>query len=42
MLTNEEIKKYKEEGYLVPNFQMPEKDILEIEEPIQICPGVCE
>ena len=32
MLTNEEIKKYKEEGYLVPNFQMPEKDLLEIEE----------
>ena len=32
MLTNEEIRKYKEEGYLVPNFQMPEKDLLEIEE----------
>ena len=32
MLTSEEIKKYKEEGYLIPNFQMPEKDLLEIEE----------
>ena len=32
MLTSEEIKKYKEDGYLVPNFQMPEKDLLEIEE----------
>ena len=32
MLTSEEIKKYKDEGYLIPNFQMPEKDLLEIEE----------
>ena len=32
MLTSEEIKKYKEEGYLIPNFQMPDKDLLEIEE----------
>ena len=32
MLTSEEIKKYKEEGYLIPSFQMPEKDLLEIEE----------
>tara|TARA_B100000131_G_scaffold154724_1_gene150137 strand:- start:1043 stop:1798 length:756 start_codon:yes stop_codon:yes gene_type:complete len=32
MLTSEEIKKYKEDGYLVPNFQMSEKDILEIED----------
>ena len=32
MLTSEEIKKYKKEGYLIPNFQMPEKDLLEIEE----------
>tara|TARA_B100000965_G_scaffold251843_1_gene211875 strand:- start:407 stop:1162 length:756 start_codon:yes stop_codon:yes gene_type:complete len=32
MLTSEEIKKYKEDGYLIPNFQMPEKDLLEIEE----------
>ena len=32
MLTSEEIKRYKEEGYLIPNFQMPEKDLLEIEE----------
>ena len=32
MLTSEEIKKYKEDGYLVPNFQMPEKNLLEIEE----------
>ena len=32
MLTSEEIKKYKEDGYLVPNFQMPEKDLFEIEE----------
>ena len=31
MLTSEEIKKYKEDGYLIPNFQMPEKDLLEIE-----------
>ena len=31
MLTSEEIKKYKEDGYLVPNFLMPEKDLLEIE-----------
>ena len=31
MLTSEEIEKYKEEGYLIPNFQMPEKDLLEIE-----------
>ena len=32
MLTSEEIQKYKEDGYLIPNFQMPEKDLLEIEE----------
>ena len=32
MLTSEEIKRYKEDGYLIPNFQMPEKDLLEIEE----------
>ena len=32
MLTSEEIKRYKEEGYLIPNFQMSEKDLLEIEE----------
>ena len=32
MLTSEEIKKYKKEGYLIPNFQMSEKDLLEIEE----------
>ncbi len=32
MLTSEEIKKYKEDGYLIPNFQMDEKDLLEIEE----------
>ena len=31
MLTNDEIAKYKEEGFLIPNFTMPEKDILEIE-----------
>ena len=31
MLTSEEIEKYKEEGYLIPNFQMPEKELLEIE-----------
>jgi ectoine hydroxylase-related dioxygenase (phytanoyl-CoA dioxygenase family) len=32
MLTSEEIKKYKEDGYLIPIFQMDEKDLLEIEE----------
>jgi len=32
MLTIEEIQKYKEDGYLIPNFKMPEKDLLEIEE----------
>ena len=32
MLTSEQIKKYKEDGYLIPNFQMSEKDLLEIEE----------
>ena len=32
MLTSEEIQKYKEDGYLIPNFKMPEKDLLEIEE----------
>ena len=31
MLSKEEIKKYKENGYLVPKFRMPEKDLLEIE-----------
>ena len=32
MLTSEEIKRYKEDGYLIPNFKMPEKDLLEIED----------
>ena len=27
ILTDEEINKYKKDGYLVPNFTMPEKDI---------------
>tara|TARA_Y100000590_G_scaffold364667_1_gene423187 strand:+ start:2451 stop:3188 length:738 start_codon:yes stop_codon:yes gene_type:complete len=31
MLTENEIKTYETEGYLVPNFTMPEKDLLEIE-----------
>ena len=31
MLTKDEIVKYKEEGFLIPNFTMPEKDLLEIE-----------
>ena len=31
MLSNEEIKKYKKNGYVIPNFTMPEKDLLEIE-----------
>jgi len=31
MLTDEEILRYKEDGYLIPNFIMPEKDLLEIE-----------
>ena len=32
MLSSEEIKRYNEDGYLIPNFTMPEKDLLEIEE----------
>ena len=31
MLTSEQIKKYKEDGYVVSNFVMPEEDLLEIE-----------
>ena len=31
MLTEDEITKYKEDGFLVPNFTMSEKDLLEIE-----------
>jgi len=32
MLSESEVKKYNEDGYLIPNFTMPEKDLLEIEE----------
>ena len=32
MLTQNEIEKYNEDGYLIPNFTMPEKELLEIEE----------
>ena len=32
MLSSEEIQKYNEEGFLIPNFIMPEKDLIEIEE----------
>ena len=32
MLSENEVKKYNEDGYLIPNFTMPEKDLLEIEE----------
>jgi len=32
MLTQDEIEKYNEDGYIIPNFTMPEKDLLEIEE----------
>jgi len=31
MLSNNEINQYKEDGFLIPNFTMPEKDLLEIE-----------
>jgi len=31
MLNNEEIKRYHEDGYIIPEFQMPENDLLEIE-----------
>ena len=36
MLTEDEITKYKEDGFLVPNFTMSEKDLLEIESYINI------
>ena len=32
MLAQNEIEKYNEDGYLIPNFTMPEKELLEIEE----------
>ena len=32
MLTQNEVEKYNEDGYLIPNFTMPEKELLEIEE----------
>ena len=32
MLSENEVKKYNEDVYLIPNFTMPEKDLLEIEE----------
>ena len=32
MLSESEVKKYHEDGYLIPNFTMPEKNLLEIEE----------
>jgi len=32
MLSESEVKKYNEDGYLIPDFIMPEKDILKIEE----------
>ena len=32
ILSENEVKKYNEDGYLIPNFTMPEKDLLEIEE----------
>jgi len=31
MLSNNEINQYKENGFLIPNFTMPEKDLVEIE-----------
>ena len=31
MLNKEEIKKYHEDGYIIPEFKMPENDLLEIE-----------
>ena len=31
MLNKEEIKRYHEDGYIIPEFQMPENDLLEIE-----------
>ena len=31
MLNKEEIKRYHEDGYIIPDFQMPEDDLLEIE-----------
>ena len=30
MLNKEEIKRYHEDGYIIPDFQMPEDDLLEI------------
>ena len=32
MISSEEIQRYKEDGYLIPDFTMPEKDLVEIEE----------
>ena len=31
MLNTEQIKKYKEDGFVIPEFKMPENDLLEIE-----------
>ena len=31
MLNKEEIKRYHEDGYIIPEFKMPENDLLEIE-----------
>ena len=31
MLTKDQIDKYQEDGFIVPDFKMPEKDLLEIE-----------
>ena len=31
MLNKEELKRYHEDGYIIPDFQMPEDDLLEIE-----------
>ena len=31
MLTSDEISKYKKDGFVVPNFTMPEKDLIEID-----------
>ena len=31
MLNKDQINKYLEDGYIIPEFQMPENDLLEIE-----------
>ena len=31
MLNEQQIKNYQKDGYIIPNFKMPEEDLLEIE-----------